>query len=180
MRCRKPAVSTATGRERRTGDVAAERAVRRYDEDVPQRTIRVRLTNFGDRERTAGGANLTPRSVEVEAAVDPAEVRSVIPAAVAAQLGLAVSPSWMTTVVDGRRVPKQVAHGIMFEILDRATQEEAIVAGDTVRIGRTTLAGMDLLFDPATQSVGANPAHPNGPEWAVRHRREEGGGQPLR
>ena len=61
-----------------------------------------------------------------------------------------------------------VAQGIVFEIVGREAEEEAIVLGNEVLIGQTTLESTDLVVDCRSQEVRPNPEHPDGPVWKVR------------
>ena len=98
----------------------------------------------------------------MEAVVDTGAIRSVIPERVARELGLRVFPGRGATLADGNRVPTGRAIGLQFEILGRETQEEAIVLGDEVLIGQTTLEATDLVVDCANRRVLPNPDNPIG------------------
>ncbi len=56
----------------------------------------------------------------------------------------------------------------MLEILGRDTQEEALVLGDEVLIGQTTLEATGLVVDCANRTVYPNPANPG---WIMKVRR---------
>ena len=131
-------------------------------------TVTVKLTNFMERERSETGEQIEPRSREVLAVIDTGAVRSVIPATLAAELGLRVRPGRKTTMADGRTVIAGVAQGLILELFGRETQEEAIVLGDEVLIGQTTLEATDVVVDCRARRAYPNPAHPDGPVWKVR------------
>ena len=147
-------------------------AVRRwraaYTGRMGEVTVLVKLTNYVDRELADRGQDIVPRTLEIRAVVDTGAVRSVIPASVAEQLGVRVRPGRMTTLADGRQVSGGVAQGIVFEIMGREAEEEAIVLGNEVLIGQTTLESTDLVVDCRSQEVRPNPEHPDGPVWKVR------------
>lgn len=124
--------------------------------------VRVKLSNFVDVARAAAGESISPREIELDAVIDTGAVRSVIPARIARELGLLVFPGRGATLADGNRVEAGRAMGLHFEILGRQTQEEAIVLGDEVLIGQTTLEATDLVVDCANQRLFPNPDNPTG------------------
>ena len=143
-------------------------AGRRIVDVMGEVTVTVKLTNFMERERSETGEQIEPRSREVLAVIDTGAVRSVIPATLAAELGLRVRPGRKTTMADGRTVIAGVAQGLILELFGRETQEEAIVLGDEVLIGQTTLEATDVVVDCRERRAYPNPAHPDGPVWKVR------------
>ena len=124
--------------------------------------VSVKLSNIVDLELAARGERILPRELEVSAIVDTGAVRSVIPARLAEALGLRVFPGRGATLADGRRVEAGRAEGLRFEILGRVTSEDAIVLGDEVLIGQTTLESTDLVVDCANRRVFPNPDNPSG------------------
>lgn len=131
-------------------------------------TVRVKLSNLIDIERLAAGEQVSPRTIEVDAVVDTGTVRSVIPERLALQLGLRVISGRPVALADGSSVPARRAQGLVLELLGRDTQEEAIVLGDEVLIGQTTLEATDLLVDCAKRTIYPNPENPSG-ALKVRH-----------
>jgi clan AA aspartic protease len=101
------------------------------------------------------------RSCEVEAMVDTGAVRSVIPEAIARQLGVPAIRFKTVAYADGRRESVPLAGPLVFDIGGRDTFDDAYVLGDEVLIGQTVLEKMDLLVDCTRQRL--IPAHPEGP-----------------
>ncbi len=134
--------------------------------------VRVKLSNSFDIERAALGEQVSLREVDVEAVVDTGAIRSVIPEEVARALGLRILPGRPALLADGNRAPAGRAENLRFEILGRLTQEEAIVWGDEVLIGQTTLEATDLVVDCANRTVYPNPGNPSG-ALKVRRARAE-------
>ena len=127
--------------------------------------VRVRLSNAQDVARVDQGL-LDPsrvRQCEVDAVVDTGATRSVIPQAIADQLGLANHGESIATLADGRAIRVQRSGVIYFEIEGRDVPEDAYILGDTVLIGQTVLELTDLLVDCTSRKVIPNPAHPEGP-----------------
>ena len=124
--------------------------------------VRVKLSNLIDIARLAAGEMIEPRSMEVDAVVDTGAVRSVIPERLARELGLHITQGKPVTLANGRLFPSQRAQGLIIEILGSDTQEEAIVLGDEMLIGQTTLETTDLVVDCANRTVYPNPANPTG------------------
>jgi clan AA aspartic protease len=125
-------------------------------------TVRVKLSNLIDIERAAAGEAISPRTVEVEAIVDTGAIRSVIPERIARELGLRVVTGRSVALADGSTVVAGRAQGLVLEILGRDAAEEALVLGDEVLIGQTTLEATDLAVDCTNRTVYPNPANPTG------------------
>ena len=138
-----------------------------YDDPMGEVTVRVKLSNFVDLERSASGEDVRRRTVEVDAIADTRAVRSVIPAHIAEALGLRVVPGRSARLADGNAVPTGRVRGLVLEILGRDTEEEAMVLGNEVLIGQTTLEATDLVVDCANQRVYPNPDNPT---WTLKLR----------
>ena len=108
------------------------------------------------------------RRYEADAVVDTGAVRSIIPAHVMEQLGVMSYGDRVAEYADGRKDTVAVTEPIIFEILGRTTQDEALVLGDEVLIGQTVLEKLDLLADCANHRVIPNPAHPDQPVSKVK------------
>jgi hypothetical protein len=108
------------------------------------------------------------RRYEADAYVDTRAVRPVIPAHVMQQLGVMSCGHRVVEHADGRKDTVEVTEPIIFEILGRDTQEEALVCGDVVLIGKTILATLDLHIDCANRRLIPNPAHPDQPVTKVK------------
>jgi clan AA aspartic protease len=128
------------------------------------------LTNAIDEALVRRG-QLAPeqiRSYEADALVDTGAVRSVLPAHVVEQLGLAIRGQRMAEYADGRKEAVGVTGPVIFNINGRDTLEEALVLGDEVLIGQTVLGKLDLQVDCAGQKLVPNPAHPDQPVTKVK------------
>jgi clan AA aspartic protease len=108
------------------------------------------------------------RRYEADAMVDTGAVRSVIPAYVMEQLGVLSRGHRIAEYADGRKDRVIVTEPIIFEILGRDAQTEALVLGDEVLIGQTILEQLDLLADCVNQRLIPNPAHPDQPVSKVK------------
>ena len=138
-----------------------------YNRHMGEVTVRVKLSNLIDIELLARGEQISPRELEVEAIVDTGAIRSVIPARIAHALGLRILDGRPVGLADGSRVMAGRAEGLRFEILGRQVGEDALVLGDEVLIGQTTLESTDLVVDCANRTVYPNPANP---DWVMKVR----------
>jgi len=130
--------------------------------------VTVRLTNAVDVALSDRG-DLTPqqvRSCETDAMVDTGAIRSVVPAEMAARLGVGIRRRQTARLADGSTHQVGVTGPLFFEIEGRETAEEALVLGDEVLIGQTTLEATDLLADCTRRQLV--PAHPEGPVLNVK------------
>lgn len=125
--------------------------------------VKVKLVNGGDQMLADGGSldRARIRSCEVDAMVDTGAVRSVIPEAVARQLGMPSTRVRTVKLADGSTQAVPLAGPLVFDIDGQDTFDDAYVLGDEVLIGQTVLEKMDLLVDCARQRLV--PAHPDGP-----------------
>lgn len=132
--------------------------------------VKARLTNAVDEDLARRGA-LAPeqvRTCEVDALVDTGAVRTVVPAEVAARLGLAIWGQQIAEYADGRREAVGVTGPLFVELEGRGTLEEALVLGDEVLIGQTVLEKVDLFVDCQGRRLVPNPAHPDRPVTKVK------------
>ena len=88
-------------------------------------------------------------------------MRSVLPPAVADELGLLRLGRTVARYADGRLEEVDTTEGFYIALLRRQALEDAMVLGDRVLLGVTALEKMDLLVDCARQRLV--PAHPEGP-----------------
>ena len=132
--------------------------------------VKVRLTNAMDEAlaRRKRLARSKIRSLEVTALVDTGAICSVLPPQVVDKLGLELTRHRVAEYADGRKDNVGVTEAVIFDVLGRETNEEALVLGDEVLIGQTVLEKLDLLVDCANQKVIPNPAHPDQPVVKVR------------
>ena len=131
---------------------------------------KVKLTNAVDlglarRSMMAPG---DVRSLEAHALVDTGAVSLILPSFVAEQLGLARPFKQVAEYADGRREEVDVTEPVLLEILGRSTHEEALILGDEVILGQTTLEKTDLHVDCREQRLFPNPAHPDQPVQKVK------------
>lgn len=128
--------------------------------------VKVRLTNAWDEALAHRGqlADNQVRSLEADAMIDTGAIRSVIPADVLDRLGVQVRGQRRIQLADGQWENIGVSEPLLFQIEDREAAEEALVLGDEVLIGQTTLEAVDLLADCARQV----PGHPDGPVLKVK------------
>jgi clan AA aspartic protease len=101
------------------------------------------------------------RSFEADALIDTGVVTLVLPSFVAERLGLMRRFKQMAEYADGRREEVDVTEPVLLELAGRQTHEEALVLGDEVIIGQTTLEKTDLHVDCREQRLRPNPAHPD-------------------
>jgi clan AA aspartic protease len=132
--------------------------------------VKVLLTNSADEmaHRRRKLKKSAIRRFEADALVDTGAVRSVIPVYVMEKLGLMERGQRVAEYADGRKERVSITEPIIFDILGRDTQEEALVLGDEVLIGQTVLEKLDLLADCANRKLIPNPAHPDQPVSKVK------------
>ena len=139
-------------------------------EEMGEVRTAVTLTNATDQVLVRRGS-LSPADVpsyEADALVDTGAVRTVLPAHVVQQLGLAVVENQIAEYADGRQDVVGVTEAIEIRINGRRTLDEALVLGDEVIIGQTVLEKLDLLVDCRNRRVVPNPAHPDQPVSKVK------------
>jgi clan AA aspartic protease len=128
---------------------------------------RIELINLVDEHKAAEG--LIPpdrvRRLSVVGLVDTGAVRLALPADVVSAPGLVETERRQFRLADGTLRELSVAGGLRIEILDRQLHCDAVVrpAGSIPLIGQIPLEGMDLVVDPKSGDVMANPAHPDFP-----------------
>lgn len=131
---------------------------------------KVKLTNSADiamlRRNLIQSIQL--RSVEADALVDTGAVSLVLPSFVVERLGLARPFKQIAEYADGRRDEVDVTEPVLVELMDRHTNEEALVLGDEVIIGQTILEKMDLHVDCREHRLLPDPAHPDQPILKVK------------
>lgn len=125
--------------------------------------VKARLTNAADEELVERGLLKLEqvRTYEAEALVDTGAVRTVLPADVAARLGLRTRGQLVAQYADGRNEAVSVTGPIVVELEGRNTLDDALVLGDEVLIGQTVLEKLDLLVDCQRQRLIPNPKHPD-------------------
>ncbi len=101
------------------------------------------------------------RFYETSALIDTGAVSLVVPSFVAEQLGLARPFKQVARSAEGRNEEVEVTEPVLVEIMGRHTHEDALVLGDEVIIGQTTLEKTDLPVNCREQRLYPNPAHPD-------------------
>lgn len=132
--------------------------------------VRVRLTNAGDIALLRSGV-IAPdavRSKEVEAVVDTGAMLTVIPPALAQELGLVMVGESIARYANGTTETVDTTEPILIELEGRSASDDALVISDEVLIGQTVLEKTDLLVDCNNRRLIANPKHPNGPVMYIR------------
>ena len=127
----------------------------------------IKLINNYDEERVLSG-ELTPdrvRSVEIDALVDTGATMLVLPEEIVQRLGLRTAGYRNARYADGRIAEVPWVAGVKIVILGRETVVTALVgpAGTTPLIGQVPLEELDLLVDPRSRDLRANPASPDAP-----------------
>ena len=131
--------------------------------------VQVVLSNY--RETVMARLGHLPASdvhrLEIAALVDTGAMRSVLPPAIADELGLLRLGRTVARYADGRLEEVDTTEGFYIALLGRQALEDAMVLGDRVLLGVTALEKMDLLVDCAQQRVIPNPANPQQPVFRV-------------
>jgi clan AA aspartic protease len=127
------------------------------------------LENIVDRGNAANGL-IRPdqvRRVEVDALVDTGATTLVLPADIAAKLGVAFRDRKTARMADGSLSEVARVSGLYIEILGRDMTGDALVvpAGATPLIGQVQLEMLDLVVDPRSQEIRPNPRSPDAPMY---------------
>ena len=101
------------------------------------------------------------RSTTVEAIVDTGAMTSVLPDALARDLGLTTSRTKRFYVADGSTVDAAVTDPVEFEFNGRTALESCAIMGDVVLLGQLFLEQTDLFVDAAGGRLVGNPDHPD-------------------
>ena len=99
--------------------------------------------------------------VQVRALVDSGAMHLCLPRAVALQLDLPVHDQRTITYADGRSEVVDYVGPVRIRFGNRQCLVGALVTGEQPLLGAIPMEDMDLVIDPARQSVIVNPAHPN-------------------
>jgi len=149
---------------------AETEAVPKGEQKMGAVIVRVTLTNYRDYLSFKAGKmpREQMRSIEADALVDTGAVESVVPPAIADQLGLSRIATQVAQYANGLQEEVDVTEAIEIEIMGRRVSEETLVLGDEVLIGQTVLEKTDLHMDCREQRLIPNPAHPNQPVIKIR------------
>src|SRR5258705_2674846 len=99
--------------------------------------------------------------VEVDALADTGAVHLCIPEHIAVQLKLEESDRREVTLADGSRRSVSYVGPIEVRVANRRGFTGAMVLGNEVLLGAIPMEDMDLVVNPKTQQVIANPEYPN-------------------
>ena len=102
------------------------------------------------------------RSLPARALVDSGAVFMIIPSHVALQLGFDVEEISAREVImaDGSRKAVPMVGPLRVHFGDRYCDLSAMVFGDEPLLGAVPMEMMDLVLNPATQTLSVNPASP--------------------
>ena len=102
------------------------------------------------------------RSLSARALVDSGAVFMIIPSHVALQLGFDVEEVSTREVImaDGSRKAVPMVGPLRVHFGDRYCDLSALVFGDEPLLGAVPMEMMDLVLNPATQTLSVNPASP--------------------
>ena len=102
------------------------------------------------------------RSLPARALVDSGAVFMIIPSHVALQLGFDVEEISAREVImaDGSRKAVPMVGPLRVHFGDRYCDLSALVFGDEPLLGAVPMEMMDLVLNPATQTLSVNPASP--------------------
>ena len=125
--------------------------------DVGRFSVDVVLSNQSDL-LDAGAGRLDPsqvRRVTIRGVVDSGATRLVIPAAVAAQLGLEISGTAKVRYADGRTAERSIVRFINLAYAGRDGAFNAIVEPDreSALIGAIVMEDLDLIIDCSAQRL---------------------------
>ena len=128
---------------------------------------KLKLANSTDVDLAARGL-IRPedvRRLEIDALVDTGTTGLAIPADVVEKLGLRETSRREVKLADGSWCELAIVGGVDLEIVGRGMTSDAFVvpAGSMPLIGQIQLEWLDLVVDPKSRDVLANPAHPDGP-----------------
>src|SRR5687768_4321782 len=100
--------------------------------------------------------------IDTRALVDSGAVFFTVPAHIAVQLGFDLEESIAreVTLADGTRKPVPMIGPLRVHFADRFCDLSALVLGDEPLMGAVPMEMMDLVLNPAKQTLSVNPANP--------------------
>ena len=107
------------------------------------------------------------RALEIEALVDTGSMLLCIPEHVAIQLKLETAEEREVTIADGSTRLCKYVGPVEIRFDGRTCYVGALVLGDRVLLGAVPMEDMDLVINPLTRTVEANPKSPNIPSTIV-------------
>ena len=107
-------------------------------------------------------------SIKVNALADTGALMLCIPEHIANQLNLEQNAVREVSVADGRSLKVPYMGPIKINFQNRSCFVGALVMGDEVLLGAVPMEDMDLVLNPARQTVEVNPQSPNIPHARVK------------
>ena len=113
---------------------------------------------------------LLKRKIEVKALVDSGSVFMTVPQHVAVQLGFDLEEvsTREAVLADGSRKRVPMIGPLRVHFSDRYCDLSALVLGDEALFGAVPMEMMDLVLQPARQSLTVNPENPYVPAALVK------------
>jgi clan AA aspartic protease len=107
-------------------------------------------------------------AIQVKALVDTGSMHLCIPEHIAIQLKLEQAYEREVTIADGSKRICAYVGPIEIRFDGRACFAGALVLGNEVLLGAVPMEDMDLVIQPSTRTVVANPQSPNIPSTIVK------------
>jgi clan AA aspartic protease len=108
------------------------------------------------------------KPIEVDALVDTGAITLCVPEHIAIQLKLVEIEKREVTTADGRNIVVPYVGPVQVNFERRTCFTGALILGDAVLMGAVPLEDMDLVLNPARQTITPNPASPNIPHALVK------------
>ena len=112
--------------------------------------------------------NIDLQPIEMKALVDTGALMLCIPEVVALQLGLEELEKRPVTIANGSSHLVPYVGPIRVDFENRFCFVGALVLGNEILLGAVPMEDMDLIVHPATQTLMANPLHPNKPSYTIK------------
>ena len=112
--------------------------------------------------------NIDLQPIEMKALVDTGALMLRIPEVVALQLGLEELEKRPVTIANGSSHLVPYVGPIRVDFEKRFCFVGALVLGNEILLGAVPMEDMDLIVHPATQTLMANPLHPNKPSYTIK------------
>ena len=107
-------------------------------------------------------------AVELNSLVDTGALMLCIPEVVALQLGLEELEKRPVTIANGSSHLVPYVGPIRVDFENRFCFVGALVLGNEILLGAVPMEDMDIIVHPATQTLMANPLHPNKPSYTIK------------
>lgn len=112
--------------------------------------------------------NIDLQPIEMKALVDTGALMLCIPEVVALQLGLEELEKRPVTIANGSSHLVPYVGPVRVDFENRFCFVGALVLGNEILLGAVPMEDMDLIVHPATQTLMANPLHPNKPSYTIK------------